>query len=81
MKMSMVCAPVMRMCMICQVCQCPMVKSDEDAAAAFEAALQGICGKYNQCKCGRVVLPPFCDDTNYRKRWRYWNRKLNFYKG
>ena len=80
MRMSMVCAPVMRMvlCMVCQVCKRPMVKNVADSVDVFEAAIKGVGCKYNRCKCGRIVLSPECDDTNYRRRWRYWNKKVRF---
>lgn len=81
--MRMTLAPVMRMvlCMVCQVCKRPMIENEDDTVQSFEAALKGIGGRYNQCKCGRIVLSPLCNDTNYRRRWRYWNGKVNFYKG
>lgn len=80
--MRMTLAPVMRMvlCHVCQVCKQPMIENEDDAAEAFEAALKGIGSRYNKCKCGRIVLSPVCDDTNYRRRWRYWNSRINFYK-
>jgi len=63
----------MSMSLICQVCRYSL-----DTRNNFDALALGYKSKYNICKCGRQIPNPECDDTNYRRRWRYWNKKVNF---
>lgn len=74
-KMQMSMVQEMLLCPECQVCKSLMI-NNLDAKDRFEAALKGTSTKYNRCKCGRIMLSPECDDVNYRRRWRYWDRKV-----
>lgn len=60
----------MSLSMICQVCKLPLEQRDN-----FEVAVLGVKSKYHLCKCGREVHEV---DTNYKRRWRYWNKKTGF---
>lgn len=62
----------MRLSIICQVCKLSVATRSN-----FDVVILGARTKYNVCKCGREIESP---DTNYKRRWRYWNKKVNFHK-
>ena len=65
----------MKMLMICQVCR-EKINTSRDVKVDSNGLPFGVVNKFDLCKCGNVVLD---HDHEYKQRWRYWNKRLQFY--